>query len=273
MKKWLMMMISAVALLTACSEIDDSERLIYVDSPKEDGTGPAVYRAALIEDFTAQYCVNCPNAADEIEQLVKEFGEDKVIAVGIHGGPLAHKGGKGSNERMPLCTEMGDGLYDYWKIQAQPIGNVNRTGFATHDLWMGLVREQIRQRAKVKLDVESTYQPTSNSVNAVVTATGLNAVDMMLQVWLVEDSIVSPQMMPDGKAKVDYMHHHVFRTAANGMWGDPVALVQDEKRTAKYEIKLDKEWNPAHLSVVAFVYHAKGNPGEVEQVVKKKISL
>ena len=105
MKKLLTIFISIAALLTACSQIDGDERLIYVsNSYGTDDTLPVVYRAALIEDYTAQYCVNCPNAADEIEKLIQMFGGDKVVAVGVHGGPLAHKGGKRGNEMMPLCT-------------------------------------------------------------------------------------------------------------------------------------------------------------------------
>ena len=72
----------AVLLISACSNIDESERLIYVE--------PAhVARAVLIEDFTGQRCVNCPNAVAEIERLQEAYGEENVIAVGIHSGPLS----------------------------------------------------------------------------------------------------------------------------------------------------------------------------------------
>ena len=65
----------ACFMLTGCDEVSESDRLIYV-KPAE------VSRAVLIEDFTGQRCINCPNAADEISRLQEEYGEDKVIAVG-----------------------------------------------------------------------------------------------------------------------------------------------------------------------------------------------
>ena len=59
---------------TACSHIDEDERLIYV-KPAD------VARAVLIEDFTGQRCINCPAATDVIHQLQEAYGDDKVIAV------------------------------------------------------------------------------------------------------------------------------------------------------------------------------------------------
>lgn len=49
-------------LLASCSNIAEDERYIYV-KPAE------VKRSVLIEDFTGQRCINCPNANDEIATL------------------------------------------------------------------------------------------------------------------------------------------------------------------------------------------------------------
>ena len=94
-------------LLSACSQIDESERFIYVEPS-------GVARAVLIEDFTGQRCINCPTAASEIERLQKEYGEENVIAVSIHSGPLAVF----SNEKVKgLRTELGDTYYSHWNIR------------------------------------------------------------------------------------------------------------------------------------------------------------
>ena len=75
---------SAIAIFAtvACQEVDPNDRLIYV-KPAEAG------RAVLIEDFTGQNCKNCPNGTTIINDIIKTHGEDKVIAVGIHSGPLS----------------------------------------------------------------------------------------------------------------------------------------------------------------------------------------
>ena len=58
--------------MSACSHIDESDRLIYV-KPAD------VKRRVLLEDFTGQRCVNCPKASDEIKALQEQYGEDRII--------------------------------------------------------------------------------------------------------------------------------------------------------------------------------------------------
>ena len=80
---------SAIAIFAtvACQEVDPNDRLIYV-KPAEVG------RAVLIEDFTGQKCINCPNGTNAINNIVEAYGEENVVAVGIHSGPLGLKDSK-----------------------------------------------------------------------------------------------------------------------------------------------------------------------------------
>ena len=82
MKKIFMVIAGIAAMLSACDNVDSNDRLIYVPPA-------AVGRCVLIEDFTGQKCLNCPRAAEVIEQLQKQYGADTVIAVAIHAGPLS----------------------------------------------------------------------------------------------------------------------------------------------------------------------------------------
>lgn len=63
--------VACVALaLVSCDNIDENNRYLDYDSgiidTPDDGNGDdrptSVQRAVLIEDFTGQMCVNCPNA-------------------------------------------------------------------------------------------------------------------------------------------------------------------------------------------------------------------
>ena len=102
--------------MSACSHIDESDRLIYV-KPAD------VKRRVLLEDFTGQRCVNCPKASDEIKALQEQYGEDHVIAVGIHSGPL---GFYTKGDYLGLSTEVGDEYYDHWALEYQPVGLIDR---------------------------------------------------------------------------------------------------------------------------------------------------
>ena len=70
-----------------CSDLDEQDRFVYI-KPAD------AARKVLIEDFTGQKCVNCPKATDEIHVLQETYGEDNIIAVGIHSGPLGFAGNK-----------------------------------------------------------------------------------------------------------------------------------------------------------------------------------
>ena len=72
-------LIVLVLLLGACKE----KPVIIPDFsvPKGD-------RNVLIEEFTGVRCVNCPNGAKIIEEMVAEFG-DRVVPISIHHGFFA----------------------------------------------------------------------------------------------------------------------------------------------------------------------------------------
>ena len=105
--------------LTSCSEIDENERIIYV-KPAE------VKKHVLIEDFTGQRCVNCPNAATMIEKLQEQYGEDNIIAVGIYGGDFGYTTVAQGHQPLSLTTETGNSYYATWGVRAHPSGKIGR---------------------------------------------------------------------------------------------------------------------------------------------------
>ena len=137
MKKlyYIFLMWAALGLMVACDEVSVNDRLIYVEPPQ-------VSRAVLIEDYTGQYCVNCPRATEEIERLIEQYGDSIVIAVAIHSGPF----GKSKGEPSPLYTDVGDMYFNTWGMSAQPIGLIDRlfgsTPFSYTD-WAGGVNYEV----------------------------------------------------------------------------------------------------------------------------------
>lgn len=236
------------ALLLACNNISEDERFIYVKQPD-------AKRAVLIEDFTGQRCINCPNAAEKIEQLKAEYGAS-VIAVGIHSGPLAvfTKG-----RILGLRTEEGDTYYDHWNIQEEPTGYINRTGaISTIDKWDALVREAIQKPTPVTLEAHVIFNETTREAYIQVTASSNTSLDAKLQLWLTESGITAQQAMPDGSNNPDYVHNHVFRTSLNGTWGTDLHLTEGDNVIQECSYQVPEEWNTNQLSVVAFIYDDSG---------------
>lgn len=238
-------------LLAACSSIDEDERLTYV-KPAD------VNRKVLIEDFTGQRCVNCPLASDEIAKLQETYGEENVIAVGIHSGPL---GFHGNAKVLGLATDQGDEYYNYWKVDKQPYGMVNRQGLLDYDRWQGAVKQQISQTAPLKIELEvDEVESASWPIHGRVKLTAIDGnVTGKLQIWVVEDSITALQLMPDGSQNYNYVHRHVFRKALNGAWGEEVQVVAGKESDIKgFNVDAEADWKLEHLAVVAFVYNDSG---------------
>lgn len=249
----------------SCSNIDEGDRLIYV-KPAEVG------RAVLIEDLTGQRCINCPTGTDIITGIIKTYGEDNVIAVGIHCGPL---GFAGNSKRVGLKTDTGDEYYTHWangtnlgqpsaifnrKKGKGPIDNLNN--------WAAEVGLIISEKANLSVNIANAYDAKTRKLTTKVGAFGVNGtVSGKLQVWIVEDGIKAMQLMPDGSANQEYIHNHVFRAAVNGTWGEDITVKEGETTSKDYSYVLPETWNAENISVVAFVYNDSG----VENVAKKHI--
>ncbi|MBR0492894.1 MAG: Omp28 family outer membrane lipoprotein [Muribaculaceae bacterium] len=263
MKKlyYIFLMWAALGLMVACDEVSVDKRLTYVEPPQ-------VSRAVLIEDYTGQYCVNCPRATEEIERLIEQYGDSIVIAVAIHSGPF----GKSKGEPSPLYTEVGDMYFNTWGMSAQPIGLIDRlfgsTPFSYTD-WAGGVNYEVAIEPPVSFLTDIDYDAETRDASIEVQTIGLDSalVSGKLQVWLVEDSIDSFQLMPDGSREEHYNHMHVFRASVNDPWGDALSVSHGQVAVKNYELKLDPAWVPEHCSVVTFLYDDSG----VHQVAKKKL--
>lgn len=245
-------------MFVACNEISDDDRFIYVE--------PAdIAKRVLLEDFTGQRCVNCPAAAELIEQIQEEYGADNVIAVGIYGGGLGTTLPNGV--KCPLYTDEGQKYYDYWGVTTQPVGMVDRHGLLSTSAWPGAVYNYIQQKPAVLLDAECRYDKVSRNVDISVTVDGVESVAGNLQVWLVEDGVVSLQFLTGNIVDDDYVHNHVFRATVNGQMGDALNVASGERITREYSYVVNQDWNPENMSAVAFVYNDSG----VLQVVKTSL--
>lgn len=258
---------AAMAMVAAsCSNIDEGDRFIEVNPVNPEEVG----RAILIEDFTGQRCVNCPTGTGIINGIVEAYGEDNVIAVGVHSGPL---GFAGNSKTVGLMTDTGNEYYTHWDKEnkmGQPwvIFNRKTSPDSQYYNWAAMVSTLISEKANLSVKIDNAYDVATRTLTTKVGADGVNGtVNGKLQVWIVEDGVKALQMMPDGKSNKEYIHNHVFRAAVNGTWGEDVTVKEGETTTKQYSYKLPEAWNADNIAVVAFVYNDSG----VENVAKKHL--
>ncbi|MCH5220758.1 MAG: Omp28 family outer membrane lipoprotein [Muribaculaceae bacterium] len=248
-------------IMHACDTVAEGDRLIYV-KPAE------VNRNVLIEDFTGQRCVNCPAASAEIEKLQEEYGDDVVIAVGIHSGPFGHRTTM-SSARLPLCTETGDEYYTHWGITSQPGVKINRGAPVYNTAEYGsIVYNALQQHSPLSMAIDLDYNSESRTLAVDVAANTNKNLSGKLQVWIVENGVVAQQSMADGSVNNDYVHQHVFRASlTNDIFGDDITVNEGSEKHAAYSIALDTEWVAENTAIVAFI---SNDADGVLQVVKKE---
>lgn len=260
--------VAAVIALSSCSNVDEDDRYIYV-KPAESK------RCILVEDFTGQSCINCPEATEELSVIQQQYGADTVIVVGIHSGPFGHANSTQSSPRYPLCTETGDAYFVKWLGKwetPQPAVIVNRkSGILNLGSYGAAINSALESQTPVKMELANSYDAEGKTLTVSVSAETSETVEGKLQVWIVEDNIVSTQYMPNGSPNRNYVHNHVFRASVtNDIYGDAfnISAGDGEKATASYTFRLDDSWKAEDVSVVAFVYNDKDG---VIQAIKKHI--
>lgn len=249
---------AAALLLSGCSSIDPDERFIEVEAvtPK---------RAVLLEEFTGQYCTNCPSGHDIAASLVKQYG-DAFIPVSIHGGPLSIAAGS-----IPgiegLAVPDGETYYNNAGSPNLPCGIVDGKGSPIErEDWSEAVRKEFETEAPAAIDVVANYSQGNIGIDVTVKPTA--DFEGRMQVWLTESGIVSLQVNK-GDYVFDYVHNHVFRAAVNGINGDPVSVSRNVFLEKSFSIATDSNWKPENMEAVVFIRNSSG----VLQAAKAKVTV
>ena len=243
------------ALFMACENIPESERFIEVE-------GVNAQRVVLLEDYTGQACVNCPDAHEVATELHEEY-HDNLIIVAMHAGAQSIAAPTG------LKQPEGDEYADHFVVKTYPNGMVNRRGgLKEYTSWGTAVRDEIQRESQLNISVEASMAEGKLDVKTDLLA--LDDIEGKLQLWLLEDSIVTFQVSHSGM-NPQYVHNHVFRDAINGTWGEEVTLALGEQKIMECNnFELNASWKPENLSVVAFVYN--DNDG-VLQATQCKVTI
>lgn len=248
---------AAAILLAGCDEVDINDRYIKLDD-----LTPT--RKVLLEDFTGQYCSNCPDAHNIIDDLHKQYGEH-LIAVSIHAGSFGESVTETdfSYPYVGLMTEQGEQLNNAYSIKAWPSGVVNgNSGVLNMNKWADAVRSAMEIETELSLDCDAWYLDGKITIEVRRHAL-MDIPDARLHVWLTEDSIHAFQQVGDEYVE-DYVHNHVFRTSVTPIDGTPIEL----KAFNDYDpVVIDgikpvyndfERWNVANMHAVAFISTSAG---------------
>jgi len=244
-----------------------------------DASLPVPIKKVILEDYTGFRCGNCPRAAEKIEELSPVYC-DHIIPVSIHVGYFATP--SGSTYTSDYRTPEGTAYNDYFGSESAglPVGMVNRTEFngkklLAHDDWSAAILAQINQAPKLDIIINPEYLPDDSSFNLKIETGFLKTISqkLMLNIWLVEDSIIDWQKDYDAKPQdiEGYIHNHLFRESLTDIWGSELSgnTTQNSFINSDFSGKLNNKYKPNEIYIVAFV--AVKESREILQASMKKL--
>lgn len=249
----------------------------YISDPiQEGGIGPtptdSVVQKVLVEDYTGHKCPNCPDAAQEAENLKAIYG-DRVVVVAVHAGFFASTSPGFETE---FRTPAGEEMNTFFGFSAYPSGLVNRTGYPSQHIlnfqaWPPAVAVEFNKTPIAKISLESSL--SGATLNTEVAVEYQSEVDgnYAVVVWVTEDGIIAPQVYI-GQTIPDYEHNHVLRASLNNTWGETIStgvVDLDSTYTKTYTSNWNNDWNEQNCHVVAFLYDLETY--EVKQVEEIKL--
>jgi hypothetical protein len=250
--------IISVLLFYSCDNIKEGDYLISMP------VAP-VYKNVLLEDYTGVKCTNCPEAAEIAAELKRTYG-DSLIIVSIHAGIHARPSGIFADFR----TEAGEAYNTYYGFSSYPIGLVDRYSYSgdvkiDRYKWGGAVRERMSRETPVNMHIDNGWDEARREVTVTVESSFTNNKTdrdaLALQLWIIEDNIVSPQTVGTNINRT-YVHNHLFRASINDIWGSDLS-------NNIHTYVLPNEWKVEDCSIVAFIYHKEDK--SILQCVEKKI--
>lgn len=219
-------------------------------------------RTALLEEFTAINCGNCPLGHATAAGLVNTHGDDLVV-VNVHGGSLANPG----SGQPDFRTTFGTAIWSQFGVNAQPLGLVNRrphngNTVLARTVWGAATSNVLALASPVNVGLAAQFDDATREltvqVEAYYTSTGSGANDR-LHVLLTEDGIIGYQQDYMNGAHPAYSHQHVLRSYISPLWGDEL-IGQDvgTLHQMSYSFTVPLEWDIANGNVVAFVGEDQG---------------
>jgi len=259
----------------ACDKIDAPYKE-EIDIPVD--TTSKYQKNVLLEDFTGHTCTNCPAAHELAHELTGIYGEERLIVVSIHAGWFANPSTAPFD--YDFRTESGEDYASFFSVINYPIGLIDRKqdgGSYLFDVnkWGIEVDTSMKEETLLGINIEPNLQgdKLSGEINLEF-ITDFNQ-SSSLQIWIVEDSIIEAQKIPESQGGIieDYVHNHVLRGAINGTWGEELPSAtysKGDKETISFaNYQLGDDWVAKQLAIVAFVYDNESK--RIVQVEKKKI--
>ncbi|MBQ7632043.1 MAG: Omp28-related outer membrane protein [Paludibacteraceae bacterium] len=197
-------------LMCSCELIKEEDRLIPLPQPEKSSA-----RTHVLIEYTGFLCVNCPTAS-EIAQDLQQLYDSQLIVVAMH--PASSPFTQGAAQFDYTCPA-ADTYFTLCGGNAQtafPKGNIDLLPLDNNylldpSLWSAQMLRLSKDSTTVSIDLTATIDTLTRQVNISSTLHADSTKQLTVMYWLVEDSVLGAQRMPDGSNNMQYYHRHMLR--------------------------------------------------------------
>lgn len=234
------------ATFASCDNVDEADRFIKVERPE-------IARKVLIQEFTGQGCINCPNGAALVKDLSSQY-PGSIISVNMHPENTQYTRPLG---RLLLTSTEATVYYNYFKPSMLPSALIDGSEpISNLALWTNAVMNALERPSAADLEVTTDYDKDTRELTVTYKAkfNQIYSGQLSINIWLTESNIVGPQYS-GSNIIMDYVHNHVLRTSLTGEWGVLAgeSFIPDDEITATFSVTLDPSWIAENCGVVAFL--------------------
>lgn len=203
--------------------------------------GQSFYRRSLVTDFTATWCVNCPNMSDAIHRAKDEY-PDRIVEIAVH-----YLDEFEIPEGAAMVSSFNINAFPTTLVDMDP---VSKNSVASSTLLLDRIRKSMGEAVTTcGLKVSSHTEDRELIVDIEVTIAEDN--DYKLAVLLVRDGIVAPQTGGGD----NYVHSSVVSRSLNGsLAGDVLGTFEtDDIVSRQYRCLLNDSDLPEKMRVVTYL--------------------
>lgn len=242
---------------------------------------PDKMRKTLLEVFTGHTNPNADISNNKYKELKDLYGP-KLVGMTLHVSS-SFAAPQLPNYPADYRTIAGTEIDDFFNVSSTglPKGMVNRKGFPSSSIlsyqnWDAEISNIVNTPIEAWIDINNTYDAALKKVTSEVKVNFEKNIndEIKLCVFLVEDSVISPQkdINTSGGIISNYAHMNMLRMALTPAFGETIAsnpTTTNPQIIKSYSITLSPEINEDHCKIIAYLY--KSSNYEIVQVQEKKV--
>lgn len=226
---------------------------------------PLLKRNVLLEEFSNEYCGNCPDGAVRIHNVIDRQDEPSRVNLVVH-----HAGSSYDSFTIEASKHYESAFYSRNKYS--PMAMYDRTplngAVDTNVNDENTIEENLRSLLSIPACSSLSIIPFIDKESGIIEVEAKGMADsqreMALVVSLTESGV---QSIRQYGASRDYVHDNLLRTV-NAVWGEAVNLDSDMRFNMRTRLDYDSEWAIEACRLIAFLTDDDGNSQSYRRVLQ-----